>query len=763
MSDVGPGRRVGEEARKTYGLRLENGFIDTYLSGKAILDIGYKGYITDVVPIVPQAVGVELDFPGYDGRTLPFADNSQDSVFASHCLEHIPDFCNALQDWFRVLKVGGFLVIMVPHQFLYEKRVALPSKYNNDHQRFYTPASLMMDIEVSLAPNSYRLRHLADNDLHFNYSIPPGKHSDGCYEIELVVEKMLVPDWSLDAQPKARFLPQDATHVAFDAIGTGSTQGVVSERETGVQRVTTLAAEPHDLALYEFGRPMAGVTRVLALALGHFGDFIIGLPALRHLREAFPAARIRLVVGNWNRAAAESCGLVDEVAIYNYFPENARNWDGRPVEGVDAFRIAVAGPYDVAIDLRVDEDTRHLLEEVDAGTRCGIGLSARFPFLDVLLPFDQGARSTDDMERMSNVLLGPERFTSRMPRRTPFRYETDFSVGDTHVIYGPYVMLPLGRFRATFGLQLSGLRFGLKRTRITVDVAHGGSNIVAAREITADQIASEINEGVQLEFVNNGGHGTFEFRVHTSGRPLRAIMSFSGVLLDQLEAPAIARFRRSDLHIGEQLSMLVQLLADRMGQLYPVTPAQDRAVSTAAPGMVAEMLEMLPQGRHRVVIAPVSNSDLRDWPVAHYVELVRALVTRLDCVVLLVGSRAQTGSLGHIVEQSRCAGRVVSLAGRTAWSDIPEVLRTADLVICNNSGVGHLAAAIGAPTLAIYSASHQPQEWGPRGPRSQSLMSVVPCSPCGYDRLSECPYEHTCMQGLLPETVFAQAARRLSA
>ena len=179
--------------------------------------------------------------------------------------------------------------------------------------------------------------------------------------------------------------------------------------------------------------------------------------------------------------------------------------------------------------------------------------------------------------------------------------------------------------------------------------------------------------------------------------------------------------------------------------------------------MVAEMLEMLPQGRHRVVIAPVSNSDLRDWPVAHYVELVRALVTRLDCVVLLVGSRAQTGSLGHIVEQSRCAGRVVSLAGRTAWSDIPEVLRTADLVICNNSGVGHLAAAIGAPTLAIYSASHQPQEWGPRGPRSQSLMSVVPCSPCGYDRLSECPYEHTCMQGLLPETVFAQAARRLSA
>ena len=79
------------------------------------------------------------------------------------------------------------------------------------------------------------------------------------------------------------------------------------------------------------------------------------------------------------------------------------------------------------------------------------------------------------------------------------------------------------------------------------------------------------------------------------------------------------------------------------------------------------------------------------------------------------------------------------------------------------SGVGHLAASVGAPTLAIYSASHQPQEWGPRGPRSQALMAVVPCSPCGYDRLAECPYEHTCMQGLLPESVFAQAAKRLMA
>jgi ADP-heptose:LPS heptosyltransferase len=169
----------------------------------------------------------------------------------------------------------------------------------------------------------------------------------------------------------------------------------------------------------------------------------------------------------------------------------------------------------------------------------------------------------------------------------------------------------------------------------------------------------------------------------------------------------------------------------------------------------------------RIAIAPFSNSDLRDWPFAHYVALVRLLIGRLDCTVTLLGARAQAGSLDRLAQEAgggEAGGgaRVRNLGGQTAWSDMPEVLRAADLVICNNSGIAHLAAACGARTLAIYSASHQPQEWGPRGPHSHALMAVVPCSPCGYDRLEDCPYEHRCMRGLVPETVFAEAVRLLA-
>jgi SAM-dependent methyltransferase len=190
-------RAVGTEAGKSIEAKLRNGFVARYLSGTNILDIGYRGYLHDAVPIVPQAIGIDLEYPGYDGKTLPFGNDSQDAVYSSHCLEHIEDYKGALREWHRVLRIGGFMVVSVPHQFLYEKRLTLPSRWNQDHKRFYTPASLLAEVESALVPNSYRLRHLADNDLGFTYSFPPDAHSGGCYEIEMVLEKISEPLWKI--------------------------------------------------------------------------------------------------------------------------------------------------------------------------------------------------------------------------------------------------------------------------------------------------------------------------------------------------------------------------------------------------------------------------------------------------------------------------------------------------------------------------------------------------------------------------------------
>jgi len=182
-------RKVGTESQKTYLDKLQNGFFTKYMTGCG-LDIGYAGYTSGAEAILPTAIGIDKDYPGYDLKTLPFASNTQDYVYNSHCLEHIGDYKQAMQEWFRVLKPKGFMIIVVPHRDLYEKKLKLPSIWNQDHKRFYTPASLLTEIEESLVVNSYRIRFLEDGDKGFDYSTAVEKHSGGQYEITIVLEKL---------------------------------------------------------------------------------------------------------------------------------------------------------------------------------------------------------------------------------------------------------------------------------------------------------------------------------------------------------------------------------------------------------------------------------------------------------------------------------------------------------------------------------------------------------------------------------------------
>ena len=186
----------GPETEKAHVRRIKTGFVARYLQGHG-LDIGYRGGIIDADPIMPDAIGIDLDYKDYNGITLPFPNESQDFVYSSHCLEHIEKEIDAIHEWLRVVKINSFLIIVVPHQYLYEKKLSLPSVFNSDHKRFYTPGSLLSVVEEALPPNSYRVRLLRDCDDDFNYSIPPGQHSFGEYQIELVLQKIKLPTWSL--------------------------------------------------------------------------------------------------------------------------------------------------------------------------------------------------------------------------------------------------------------------------------------------------------------------------------------------------------------------------------------------------------------------------------------------------------------------------------------------------------------------------------------------------------------------------------------
>src|SRR5215472_19309180 len=139
----------------------------------------------------------------------------------------------------------------------------------------------------------------------------------------------------------------------------------IPPRQAGHYSAEVVTGPAGPIALYHFAFEGRRGRRLLVLKLDHYGDFLIGLPAMKRLREAFAGDHITLLCGSWNVELARRLGIADEVRTYNFFPENGALWTGEAHEGLDRFREACSGSFDIAIDLRVDEDTRSLLEHVE--------------------------------------------------------------------------------------------------------------------------------------------------------------------------------------------------------------------------------------------------------------------------------------------------------------------------------------------------------------------------------------------------------------
>jgi hypothetical protein len=93
-------------------------------------------------------------------------------------------------------------------------------------------------------------------------------------------------------------------------------------RNGGSYTAEVISGPRGPLAIYHFGCENRSGRRLLVLKLDHYGDFLIGFPALKRLREAFPADHITLVCGSWNVNLAKESRIADEVHAYDFFPEN---------------------------------------------------------------------------------------------------------------------------------------------------------------------------------------------------------------------------------------------------------------------------------------------------------------------------------------------------------------------------------------------------------------------------------------------------------
>ncbi|UCI21946.1 glycosyltransferase family 9 protein [Mesorhizobium sp. B2-1-8] len=162
-----------------------------------------------------------------------------------------------------------------------------------------------------------------------------------------------------------------------------------------------------------------------------------------------------------------------------------------------------------------------------------------------------------------------------------------------------------------------------------------------------------------------------------------------------------------------------------------------------------------------VVVAPFSNSNLRDWPIEYFGQLVAALAERSEVVV--IGRSESQAALENVVKIANDLGAaLVSTAVDLPELEFNQLIKSASLVVSNNSGTGHVAAQLGRPTVGIFTASHLPEIWGFQGPLVSMLMSSIECRGCGLDQVRRCPIGVRCKFDIKPDRVFAEISSMMN-
>jgi ADP-heptose:LPS heptosyltransferase len=109
------------------------------------------------------------------------------------------------------------------------------------------------------------------------------------------------------------------------------------------------------------------------------------------------------------------------------------------------------------------------------------------------------------------------------------------------------------------------------------------------------------------------------------------------------------------------------------------------------------------------------------------------------------------------ISQSIGTKDVFDLSGNIPLEKLPSVLAGAKLFVGNDSGPGHMAAALDIPTIVIFSGTPNIDIWHPRGKKAIAIKANVACSPCHHARIAACSHKRRCLTGIKPAYVIEKA------
>jgi heptosyltransferase-2 len=136
------------------------------------------------------------------------------------------------------------------------------------------------------------------------------------------------------------------------------------------------------------------------------------------------------------------------------------------------------------------------------------------------------------------------------------------------------------------------------------------------------------------------------------------------------------------------------------------------------------------------------------WPARHFAALADALAERGYAIWLFGSSRDRP--VGEEIVHLAARAKARNFCGETTLAQAIDLIAAADFIVCNDSGLMHVAAALGRPLVAVYGSS-SPDFTPPLSERATVISLKLDCSPC-FKR--ECPLGHLdCLNKLNPQRV----------
>ena len=161
-------------------------------------------------------------------------------------------------------------------------------------------------------------------------------------------------------------------------------------------------------------------------------------------------------------------------------------------------------------------------------------------------------------------------------------------------------------------------------------------------------------------------------------------------------------------------------------------------------------------GERFVVLNPgAAYGSAKRWGLERFAEVGSRLDKEFGLRVAIVGSAPELPAAQQI--QTLMTAKVAILSGKTSLETLVGVIAESSLMITNDSGPMHIAAALGVPTVAVFGSTDE-RVTGPFAPTARIVKHQVECSPC---LLRECPIDHRCMTRVAVDDVYREARELL--